>query len=97
MILTSSELEILKANSLSVANAQNLARQIESDITVGGIFPNANSGDYSNPDIEKFKSKWCSWWIVAKILLNIAKVFTGPIADKAIDKLIELGDRVCQG
>jgi hypothetical protein len=95
MSLTNAELELLKANSLSVANAQNMANNITNDMTVGGIFPKANAGDLSNPDTEKFKAKWCSWWPVAKILLKVAKAFTNDKADKVIDALLEVGDNVC--
>ena len=95
MSLTASELEILKANSLSVANAQSMATQIESDLTVGGIFPNGASGDFTDQNVEKFKAKWCSWWSVAKILLTIAKVFTGPKGDDVIDALLKMGNNLC--
>lgn len=95
MSLSKNDLEILKANSLSVANAKAIAEQIESDSTVGGIFPHGNSGDFTDPDIEKFKSKWCSWWDVARILLTLAKIFTGENADKVIDAILKLGDSVC--
>lgn len=95
MKLTKTELDTLKANSLSIRNARDIALQIESDPTFSGIFPNARTGDFTNPDQEKFKDKWCGWWPIAKILLTIAKTFTGDNADKAIDAIISLGDRVC--
>lgn len=96
MKLTANELELLKANSLNISNARDIANQIESDHTVGGIFPNAINDDYSNPDIQKFKDKWCAWWPVARILLTIAKIFTGNKGDNAIEAMISLGDSVCQ-
>ncbi|MBN9283570.1 MULTISPECIES: hypothetical protein [unclassified Flavobacterium] len=95
MKLSASELELLKANSLSMRNARDIARHIESDYTVGGIFPNGKSGDFDTPNVERFQSKWCSWWPVARILLTLAKIFTGEKGDKAINALIALGDTVC--
>lgn len=95
MKLTVNELETLKANSLSIRNAKDIAEQIDSDHTVGGIFPNAATGDFTNPDIQKFKEKWCGWWPVARILLTLAKIFTGDKADKVIDAILKLGDTVC--
>ncbi len=95
MELTKIELETLKANSLSIRNARDIAKQIESDPTFSGIFPNGKTGDFTNPNEEKFKNKWCGWWPIAKILLTIAKTFTGDNADKAIDAIIGLGDRIC--
>lgn len=96
MALTTIELETLKANSLSVSNARDIATQIESDHTIGGIFPAGASGDFTNPDEEKFKAKWCGWWPVAKILLTLAKIFTGDNADKAIDAILNLGNSICE-
>ena len=95
MKLTDSELELLAANSLSIDNAASIGEQIENDLSVGGIFPDGSNGNFDNPNEALFKSKWCSWWPVAKILLTIAKTFTGPAGDKVIDALISLGNRVC--
>lgn len=95
MKLSQQELEALKVNSLSIKDAKNMAEQIESDHTVGGLFPQGAVGDFSNPDIAKFKDKWCPWWPIARILLTIAKVFTGDKGDKVIDALMKLGDTVC--
>ncbi|MFW0736735.1 hypothetical protein [Flavobacterium sp. T12S277] len=95
MGLTQSDLETLRANSLSIGNARDIAQQIESDPTFSGIFPNGTTGDFANPDERKFKDKWCGWWPTAKILLTIAKTFTGDNADRAIDAIISLGDRIC--
>jgi hypothetical protein len=94
MVLTKNELETLKMNSLSISNAKDIANQIESDLTVGGIFPNAETGNFENPNIEIFTQKWLWWWLAAKILLKLAKVFTGEKADKVIDKIILLGDSI---
>jgi hypothetical protein len=95
MKLSESELEILKVNSLSINNAKNIGSQIDSDHTVGGIFPKGETGDFSDPDIEKFKSRWCSWWTVAKILLSLAKIFVGERTDKVLDAILSLGNRIC--
>lgn len=95
MKLGKEELNTLAANSLSMQNAKAIGMHIDEDHSVGGIFPNGKSGDFSNPDIEKFKNKWCSWWPIAKILLNIAKVFTKEKGDKVLDALLELGNTVC--
>lgn len=95
MRLSAAELEILKTNSLNLRNAKDLAKQIEADATVSGIFPKGAEGDYSNPNIEIFKRKWCSWWPVARLLLPLAKIFTNDEGDKKIDAIIELGDSVC--
>ena len=59
MGLTKIELDTLMANSLSIHNAREIALQIESDLTVTGIFPNGATGDFTHPDEEKFKDKWC--------------------------------------
>jgi hypothetical protein len=95
MKLSVTELETLKSNSLSIRNAKDIAKLIESDNTVGGVFPNAAEEDFKNPDIQKFKEKWCGWWPVARILLTIAMIFTGEKADKVINALIKLGDTNC--
>lgn len=95
MSLSKEELELLKVNSLSVSNAKSVAEQIENDYTAGGIFPKGSEEDFSNPNMDKFKSKWCSWWKVAKILLTIAKIFTGDKGDKVIDALLSLGNENC--
>jgi hypothetical protein len=94
-MINQQELEALKANSLSLENARVIADQIEKDPTVGGIFPNGNTADFTHPDIEKFKSKWCPIWPYVRVLLNIAKIFTNDRVDKVIDALLALGDEVC--
>ncbi len=96
MKLSSSELELLKSSSLNFQNAKVIGELINSDRTVGGIFMNAGNGDFSNPDVDKFEAKYCAWWPLARILLTIAKVFTGEKTDKVIDELLKLGDRVCK-
>ncbi len=99
MKLSQNELAALEANSLSIKDAKEIGILIESDLTANGIFPNNSvSEDYSNPDIEKFKSKWCTWWPVAQILLKIAKIFTKERGDKLIDEIIKLGNSLpdCQ-
>ena len=88
-------LQELEANSQHLQNAKNLAQSIINDPTVGGIFPNAANGDFSSPNIERFKGKFCSWWPLAKKLLKLAKVFTNSRIDAIIDQLIELGDSIC--
>lgn len=95
MSLSSKELEMLKANSLNLSDAKTLSDLISADHSVGGIFPNGASGDFSNPDIEAFKSKYCSWWPIARILFVIGKIFTKEKGDQVIDALISLGDQVC--
>lgn len=95
MKLSERELEVLSANSLSVQNAKELAMHIESDYTVGGIFPKAQSGDFKLPDLEAFKARWCSWWPVAKVLLTLSKTFSGQKGVQVITQLILLGDQVC--
>ena len=94
-MINQQELEALKANSLSLENARVIADQIEKDLTVGGIFPNGNTADFTHPDIEKFKAKWCPIWPYVRVLLNIAKIFTNDRVDKVIDALLALGDEVC--
>ncbi|MEN8825793.1 MAG: hypothetical protein ABF273_05500 [Wenyingzhuangia sp.] len=96
MNLTTKEIEILKTNSLSLQNAQAIAIQLEKDPTVGGIFPNALADDFSVVSEEKFKKKYCWWWKLAKILLTLAKVFTGNRGDQVIEQLIKLGNHICK-
>jgi hypothetical protein len=95
MSLSSKELEMLKANSLNLSDAKTLSDLISNDHSVGGIFPNGANGDFTNPDIEAFKAKYCSWWPIARILFVIGKIFTKEKGDKVIDALISLGDQVC--
>jgi len=95
MPLTEQELDFLRVNSLSVKNARELAEFIESDDTVGGIFPNGAAGDFTTFNAEAFKKKWCSWYPIARILLKIAKAFAGPKGDEKIDAIIEIGDSLC--
>ncbi|MBK9419193.1 MAG: hypothetical protein IPN62_18410 [Flavobacteriales bacterium] len=82
-----------KAMGASFSDAKAIADLITNDPTVGGVFP---KGDLANPDHAVFKAKWCSWWGVAKVLLQVAKVFTNDAGDKVIDKLIQVGDTVCK-
>ncbi len=96
MAITSKQLEQFSENSLNVSNAISLANQISSDLTVNGIFPNGDKGDFSNPDTKKFNEKWCKVWKVLSVLLGFAKTFTNDKVDKAIDALILLGDTVCK-
>ena len=93
--MTVSELEIFKANSLSLENSRQIGLQLEKDPTAGGVFPKAAEDNFTEVDKEKFKEKWCGWWKVAKILLKIAKIFTGKKTDKVIDNLLKFGDKVC--
>ncbi|TXI88286.1 MAG: hypothetical protein E6Q37_00460 [Crocinitomicaceae bacterium] len=96
MKLNQQELDVLKANSLSLTDVKQMAELIDSDHSIGGIFPNGTNGDFSNADIEKFMNKWCSWWPIARILLTVAKAFTNDKVDKVIDALLKLGDSVCK-
>ena len=98
MRLEKHELDALQANSLSIRDARDISSLIDGDLSVNGIFPNntEETEDFSNPDVEKFKAKWCSWWPIAKILLHIAKIFTKERGDKVIDEMIELGNTVCK-
>lgn len=89
------ELEILRTNSLSLENAKSIANQIEKDPTVGGLFPNAESGDFTTVDEVKFKSRWCFWWKVARPLLKLAKIFTGNKGDAIIDSIMKTGNVLC--
>ncbi len=82
-----------KDSGLTISDAKAIADLIKEDRTVGGVFP---KGDLNNPDPAVFKAKWCPWWGVAKLLLEIAKIFTNDTTDKIIDKLIEYGDSVCK-
>ena len=95
MSLSSKELEMLKANSLNLSDAKTLSDLVSADHSVGGIFPNGKNGDFSNPDIEAFKSKYCAWWPIARILFVIGKIFTKDKGDQVMDALIALGDEVC--
>ncbi len=95
MSFTSKQLEQLADNSWNVSNAISLANQITADPTLGGVFPNGDKGDFSKPDTAKFNEKWCKWWKVAKVLLELAKTFTNDKIDKVIDATILLGDSVC--
>ena len=98
MQLEKHELDALQSNSLSIRDARDISELIDSDLSVNGIFPNntAAAEDFTNPDIEKFKAKWCSWWPIAKILLQIAKIFTKERGDQVIDEMIKLGNTVCR-
>lgn len=96
MNFTTEQLELINKNSVNVSNAMRLARFIEDDFTVGGIFPNADSDDLSTVDERKFSQKWCKWWTVAEVLLKLAKAFTGDKGDKVIDAILELGNKVCK-
>ncbi|MBK8566135.1 MAG: hypothetical protein IPN76_23030 [Saprospiraceae bacterium] len=96
MAITSEQLEQFRENSLNVSNAISLANQISSDLTVNGIFPNGDKGDFSNPDTKKFNEKWCKVWRVLRVLFEFAKTFTNENGDKAIDALIALGNTVCK-
>lgn len=93
--MTNSELETLKANSLSLENARQIGLQLEKDPTASGVFPKGAEEDFSVVDEERFKDKWCTWWKLAKIILKIAKVFTGNKADKVIDNLLKVGNTIC--
>ena len=97
MRLEKHELDALQSNSLSIRDARDISSLIDGDLSVNGIFPNnkEEAEDFTNPDIEKFKDKWCSWWPIAKILLNIAKIFTKERGDKVINELLKLGNVVC--
>jgi len=94
--LNSSELESLKNNPEHVKSAKLIADQITKDPTSGGVFPKANEGNFEEVDHEIFKDKYCDWWPVIRILLIIAKIFTGKKGDKAINRTIEVGDEVCK-
>lgn len=96
MKLNSQELEKLEASSLNLSGAKTLADFLTIDPTAGGVFPNGNNGIFDNPDIERFKKKYCPWWPVARKLLMLAKIFTNDTIDRVIDALIELGDGVCE-
>lgn len=85
----------LKANPHLFGNAKHMADALNHDITVGGIFPNAANGDFNAVDEGRFKSKYCDWWPTARIVLSTAKIFTGSRIDAIIDRLIEVGDRLC--
>lgn len=93
--LNSSELESLKNNPEHVKSAKLIADQISEDSTVGGVFPKADDGNFEQIDLEIFKEKWCSWWPVARILLVVAKIFTGKRVDKIINQILKTGDEVC--
>ena len=93
--MTSSELEILKTNSLSLENARQIGLQLEKDPTAGGVFPKAAEGNFSIVNEDAFKEKWCTWWKLAKIVLKIAKVFTGAKTDKLINSLLRVGNTIC--
>lgn len=85
------------SNDIGLKSGKLFAEFIEKDSSVGGIL------DYIDPqgapilNEEKFISKYCSWWDLAKILFQIAKIFTGEVGDKRIDDIIILGDQVCNG
>lgn len=95
MSLSKEDLQTLSTNSLSMAEARLLAKQLNKDRTAGGVFPNGALGDFSNPNVEVFKAKWCKAWPVVKKLLQIAKIFTPDLVDRLIDALIALGDANC--
>lgn len=94
-MFTTEEMKSLTSNSLSLTNAKHFAQMIKSDLTIGGIFPNAYLGDFSEINTEKFQSKFCGFWPLAKKLLSLAKVFTNDKIDTIIDKLIAFGDVNC--
>jgi hypothetical protein len=39
--------------------------------------------------------QFCQYWPTVKKILEFAKVFTGKKADRAIDVIIEWGNRIC--
>ncbi len=39
--------------------------------------------------------QFCQYWPTVKKILEFAKIFTGKKADKAIDIIIEWGNRIC--
>lgn len=85
-----------KAN---LADAKIMADFIEQDNTVGGIFPHGLPGPGEHPetsrDVEAFKRKYDRrWWPVMRVVLKLAKIFTGEQVDRIIDALIALGDEV---
>lgn len=96
MALSAQELEMLKANSLNLHNAKAIGDMINDDMTAGGIFAHGEEEDFSNPDIEAFKNKYCGWWPIARILLNLAKIFTKKKGDRVLNEMIKLGDEVCK-
>lgn len=95
MPLSSADLKVLTQNSLSIENAKLIGAQIAIDPTVKGIFPKGASGDFSNPNVAKFKSVWCSWWSLASKLLDLAKLFQDDRTDDVIDALLALGKENC--
>lgn len=94
MILTADELDLMKANSLRVSNAREITDRINTDLTVGGLFPNAGVGDFSSYDIEKFRTEWYINWEINLIMLRIARTFANEITANSINALIDLGN--CQ-
>ncbi len=94
-MLSQERLEELRANSLTLQDAKTVRDFVTEDATVGGIFPNVTDDNLGDPNVERFKEKYCSWWPIARILLSIAKIFTNEKVDKIIDGLLALGDEHC--
>ncbi|MGL5889221.1 MAG: hypothetical protein ACRC3B_05015 [Bacteroidia bacterium] len=78
-----------------LTDAKTMADFLKSDNTVGGIFPKAHDRNLDEVNEALFKDKFCKHWSVIRPVLNTAKIFTPEKIDRIIDKLIEVGDTLC--
>lgn len=95
MELTREELEKMAAN-ITMSDALSMAEILQNDPTAHGAVVLDDDGEPVSINVERFNKKWCSWWFVAKIILKLAKKFTGDRIDRIIDKLLEFGNENCR-
>ena len=97
MNLSEEQTKLLSSED-NLRKLSELTALVKQDATAGGIFPNNSIDlkDFSNPNIQAFKEKYCSWWWLAKKLFKLVKIFVGSKVDALIDALISLGDNVCE-
>jgi hypothetical protein len=78
-----------------LTDARTMADFLKGDHSVGGIFPRAHEGNFEEVNESLFKIKFCKHWSVIKTVLGVAKIFTPDKVDLIIDRIIEVGDKLC--
>ena len=78
-----------------LTDARTMADFLKGDNTVGGIFPKAHEGNFEEVNESLFKAKFCKHWPVIRTVLGAAKIFTPEKVDLIIDRLIEVGNKLC--